>query len=918
MKVFVSSTTKDLGEARERVCKQLLQLDIHPVSMDWYGSDPKAPRHLDDARVKQCEAFVIIVGYLYGESPPGEEKSFTELEYEAARGFKKPVYAFLTSEHFKGPQRLREDDATYQKLLAFRKRLGEVHTPALFDTIENLCTEVATVLPRPAEQAGRITVPRIPQPYLAHPYPLQENFTGRLKERAMLTDWLQAENAEPILSLIGMGGLGKSALTWYWLQKDLPQENLKFSGILWWSFYEREASFESFLSHALLYASGGAIAPQQLPSDYDRMQALWCILCDSPFLLIFDGAERLLRAYHALDAAYKGDDFIKQPGDKHLQCFDPRAGKFLQWLASPGTKTRTLLTTRLHPKELHGLAGCRTEHLKRLAPEDAVDFMRRQGIKGPRTAIIHACEPYDFLPLCLRLLSGAIREDPQKPNDIEAAKSWHPPADLVAREHHILHVAYDTMAKNRQNLLSRIAAMRGPVDYDTAKVLSRYKDESKLKDALRELVARGLLFSQKDMARYDLHPIVRQYAYDRLGDKPAAHKALKDYFASIPKPEKIETLEDLLPAIELFHHTIRAGGYEDAFKVYQDRLSDPLYFQLGAYDVDISLKHAFFPDGEDKPPRLKDESHQAWLLNDLASAYYTTGQCRKALGLHERSNSIDEKRGNKIGVAIGLGNLAESQILLGELKQAESNLRRRFSIAREIKDERSKAIAHNELGRLHAYMGQYGNSDKELKKALAIFAREDNEQGQCISWSCRAIRAILMDDPESVLKALQKAREFWDLEAKHVSPVERDLVQILWLSGSVKRRLGDLTGAEADLNDALSRCRRIRLVELEADILLEIAKLHWQKADGKDTQLIEQAKSLTREALDIADRCEYRLKQADIHNFLAEMALAENDKPAAQSHAQTAREYALCDGPPHCYKKALDNADQMLTRLRTT
>ncbi len=915
MKIFVSSTTKDLGEARNKVCDQLLQLDIQPVSMDWYGSDPKAPQQLDDARVKQCDAFLIVVGYLYGESPPGQELSFTELEYEAAISSGKSIYPFLASEEFKALQILREDDSTFQKLQAFRNRLKENHTPAYFDTVEKLCTEVAANVPRPTEQSGSIFVPKLPQPYLAHPYPLQENFTGRHKERAMLTEWVLDPHAQPILSLIGMGGLGKSALTWYWLHEDLPQEKLKFSGVLWWSFYEQKAGFEAFLRHALLYASGGTIAPEQLPSDYDRMQSLFCILQESPFLLILDGAERLLRAYHALDAAYKGDDFSSEASDKHLQCANPQAGQFLQWLAAPSTKTRTLLTTRLHPKEFQSLAGCRKEELKRLDPDDAVEFMRRQGIKGPRTAIIKACKPYDFLPLCLRLLSGAIREDPQKPNDIDAAAGWHPPADLVAREHHILQVAYDTMAKDRRDLLSQIAAMRGPVDYETAKILSTYDDENKLKDTLRELVARGLLFRQQDKAHYDLHPIVRQYAYDRLGDKKAAHTALRDYFATVPEQKKIESLDDLLPAIELFHHTIRTGAYEEAYRVYKDRLTNPLYFQLGAYDVDISLKTAFFPDSEDHPPRLKDKSAQAWIMNDLAVAYDRTGQSRKAVGLLERTKAIVEKSGDKLGVVRRLSNLAESQVLLGELKNAEANLTRCVQVSAEIKDW-WEAVGHQELGRLQAYMGRYSDSDKQLDQALGMFAKQQLEQSQCVVCSYRALRALLINEPESALKALTKARQFWELDAKHDYPVERDIVRILWLSGAAKRRSTDLASAEADLNDALSRCRRIRLVDFESDILLEMAKLHYQKDDGKDKDIIAQAKSLAREALEIADRCEYRLQQADIHNFLAEMALAENDRAAALKHAEIAKERALCDGPPHCYKKALDQAEQMLANLR--
>ena len=914
MRIFVSSTTKDLLEARKKVCEQLLQLNIQPVSMDWYTADGRPPKKLDYDKVDSCDGFVIIVGHLYGSCPPNEEKSFTELEYEAALASGKLIYPFLASNKFLLPPDLQEDDATRQKSQAFRKRLEQDHGPRYFDSEKDLCLEVVAALSKPSQQSGRIKVPTLPQPYLAHPYPLQENFTGRLKERAMLTDWIREQNSQPILSLVGMGGLGKSALTWFWLNEDLPHENLKFEGVIWWSFYEREASFESFISHALFYASSGTIDPAQLPSYYDRMEALFCILQGSPFLLIFDGLERLLRAYHALDVAYKGDDFSAEVGDKHLFCADYRAGEFLQWLAASGTKTKTLITTRLNPKELHDLAGCRKEELERLEPDDAVEFMRRQGIKGPRTAIIHACEPYNFHPLCLRLLSGTIREDPQKPGDIAVADNWHPPAKLERREHHILQISYDTMAKYRRDLLSRIAAMRGPVDYATTKVLSTYKNEEELKESLRELVTRGFLFRQNDTVRYDLHPIVRQYAYERLGDKTAAHKTLKDYFATIPKPTKIQTLDDLQSTIELFHHTIRSGGFEDALKIYLDRLTNPLYFQFGAYDVQISLIQAFFPNGEDKSPCLNDESKQAWLLNELAVAYGKIGHNRKAVTLIERGNAIRDKHGDKHNLAVGLGNLANAQFLLGDLKQAESNIHRCINICTEIKDP-WETVGRYELGHLLAYTGQYEQADKELHKAITMWAAQENEQGQCVGWYYQALKAILMGKPETALHALDKARYFWELTSRHRMPIERELIRILWLSGTAKRQIHDPAAAEVDLSEALSRCRKIHLVEFEDLILLELAKRHYQKAAGKNKHLIAQAKDLTLEALEIADRYEYRLQQADIHNFLAEMALAESDKETACKHAEIAKERAYCDGPPHAYQKALDAANRLLASL---
>ena len=65
------------------------------------------------------------------------------------------------------------------------------------------------------------------------------------------------------------------------------------------------------------------------------------------------------------------------------------------------------------------------------------------------------------------------------------------------------------------------------------------------------------------------------------------------------------------------------------------------------------------------------------------------------------------------------------------------------------------------------------------------------------------------------------------------------------------------------------------------------------------------------EALAFADRCEYRLQQADIHLFLAQLALDAGENDKAREHADIARERATCDGPPHCYKPCLDRIDAL-------
>jgi hypothetical protein len=64
--------------------------------------------------------------------------------------------------------------------------------------------------------------------HLAHPYPMPPNFTGRAAELKMLDDWL-AEDENRLFILRALGGFGKSALTWQWINTRVKNGG-KFSG----------------------------------------------------------------------------------------------------------------------------------------------------------------------------------------------------------------------------------------------------------------------------------------------------------------------------------------------------------------------------------------------------------------------------------------------------------------------------------------------------------------------------------------------------------------------------------------------------------------------------------------------------------------------------------------------------------------
>ncbi len=709
-----------------------------------------------------------------------------------------------------------------------------------------------------------------PEPDLVHPYPLQPNFTGRIAERKWLTEWFTADS-HPVCVVEAIGGMGKSALAWYWLHADVlgkppagyskaDQENLRVpqdrrpEGVLFWSFYEKDSHFGAFLDRAVGYvgASDGSSADL---SDREKLDIVLRALEQRRILLIFDGFERELRAYAGYRAPYQGDDAGGEDGN---DCVDPRAAEFLRSAAPLALAGRVLLTSRLFPNELINLAGCRHERLENLGLDDVASFFEATGVKGMRAEIAQAVAPYGGHPLSVSLLARAIVKDRRMKGDIKAAGRHTVLDKLKGRQgHDILEVAYDEMSAEHRELLSRIAAFRSPMDYEALESVATLKG-AKLDAALTELEARGLLLRDPNSERYDLHPIVRRYAYDRLADKAGVHGRLREYFGARPAPERVETLADLAPTIELYWHTVGAGSFDAARELLGDRLiPNPLHFRFGAYQQMIELLGPLFPEDERQPPRLASESDQAWTLNALANSYLLSGQPRRAVAVFEAAVALAEKVGDKENLAVGLINLAGGQLKLGWLEAAEQGLRRSIDLCREFEGELHEAVGHRNLGQLVACEGRFSEAEPELETALESFHTQEARQSEGVVWTYRALLGLLRGDPKGAVAAATESRRLADDKS-----VERAIIWAEWLLGWARTALGKPTAAEPHLNEALTRCRRISLVEIEPSILLAWARRHHAGGDGT------QARRFAEDALRIADRCEYRLNQAEIHNFL--------------------------------------------------
>jgi tetratricopeptide (TPR) repeat protein len=486
-------------------------------------------------------------------------------------------------------------------------------------------------------------------------------------------------------------------------------------------------------------------------------------------------------------------------------------------------------------------------------------------------------------------------------------------------------------------------------------VLKKVFPSPDLDKALLDLRKRGLLQYAGESQRYDMHPIVRRYAYDSLttAERKSSHKHLANYFDSLGRTavvfldptnlyiesisyKEIEKMEDLAPTIELYHHTVRVGNLDEAFKLLYERLIPNLYFQFGAYHLCIELLRALFLDGEDKPPRLKNKSAQAWALNELAKSYAMSGQPRRAVPLFEMATTMLEKASDKEGLAIELGNISQlAQLPIGALMEAECNQHRKINLCHEIGDEFNESVGHQAVGRVLSYRGMWQEAEQELDAAISIQQDINEVQIEGLSNASCALRFLLMAREavrsnlsqiqilKSSIECAQRALELAEEDARAVSPMPRDYARAYWLLGAAYRANGVATGsstdlmkAEENLSKSLNLCRQINAVDAEADILLDVARLRYAQGDFKGAQ--EKAS----EALMITERSGYVLQGADVNLFLATLSLEGigdqglGNREQARKYAETALKLAECEGGEYRYKVAYEEAEAMLEKLK--
>src|SRR2546421_2241648 len=215
-------------------------------------------------------------------------------------------------------------------------------------------------------------------------------FTGREAELAELIHWIEHEQCR-LVAILGMGGIGKSALVSLLGKQLAPQ----FDAVLWRSLRD-SPSCEELVADCLTFFS--ETPPAGFPPLLEhRINQLIGRLQERRCLLVLDNLETLLQ---------EGDpEGNYRPGYQGY-------GRLIERLGESAHRSCVVLTSREKPREIEALEGPRSPvrslRLSGLSQEAARSLLADKDLRGESSAWLQLIASYAGNPLALKIVGQAI------------------------------------------------------------------------------------------------------------------------------------------------------------------------------------------------------------------------------------------------------------------------------------------------------------------------------------------------------------------------------------------------------------------------------------------------------------------------------------------------------------------------------
>jgi len=547
------------------------------------------------------------------------------------------------------------------------------------------------------------------------------SFIGRARE---LADLRQRVRDNRLVTLVGMGGIGKSRLSMHVAAEVLDE----FSDGVW--LVELAPITDGRrVPQAIASALGVKEEPGQSVED-----ALIRYLRTRRVLLLLDNCEHLVAEAAALA--------------KHMLSAAPE----LKILASSREPLHITgeSTYSLPPLAVPGLLG--TFDPSMLATYDAARlFVERARLAVPEFEITEEnagavgaiCHRLDGIPLALELAAARVRALP--PLQIAARLDDRfrllssSDRTMLPRQRTLratIDWSYDLLPEGERRLFRMLAVFSGGWTLEEAEEVCACEDDTDpVIDRLAHLVEKSLVFTEDGASRYRMLETVRQYALQRLleaGELDSARDRHLQCFVRLAeqaKPQLAGSLQrEWLARLDadrenlLWAHEWAGSSRDQAQAGLRLLISIKLYwFSRGFTELGHRLVvEALAREGAQEPNLLRSQG-----LFIAGQFRYFSGRNLEARECLEESLAIARRLGDSALVADVLQPLGMAAIGHGDLAAARAWLEEAVALLSSSGDKRALAGAVNGLAMLHRVEGNAAQAEPLFEQVVRL----SNESG---------------------------------------------------------------------------------------------------------------------------------------------------------------------------------------------
>lgn len=364
-------------------------------------------------------------------------------------------------------------------------------------------------------------------------------FHGRTEELSTLAQWIEQDRCR-LIGILGMGGIGKTALSVKLAEQLQPQFEL-----IIWRLLRNAPTLVSLLGELVPFLS------HQQETQPTVRQLLRC-LRNTRCLVILDNLETLLQA-----GSQAGE---YRPGYEQY-------GELLRLVSESRHQSCLLLTSREKPNELAMFEGVELA-VRSLRLEGALDItlalLEAQGLAGTLEQKQTICEHYGCSPLALKIVASSI----QDLFDGNIAQFLAEDTSIFSGVRRLLDQQFDRLSTLEHSIMYWLAINRECTSIAelAADIVPRVA-RSKILISLESLSWRSLI--EKQSSRYTQQPVVMEYVTDRLTDQVYQEITQKNI---LPSPTH--------PAL-FHHHALLKTTVKDYVRESQARLIlHPIIHQL--------------------------------------------------------------------------------------------------------------------------------------------------------------------------------------------------------------------------------------------------------------------------------------------------------------------------------------------------